>query len=131
MLRWIVRTPRAHGEEWVNYIARATHTSEQLAASHGSPNWVILQRKRKWQFARKAAGRTDGRWTCRLLAWRPWFRCAPRRCVGHPAKRWGDDLAEFAGDGWSDAAANDDLWEAALSGFVDYDASIWRSRAYH
>ncbi len=45
-------------------------------------------------------------------------------------KRWGDDLASYAGGDWAKEAANDGLWQAALSGYVDADGLVWRGRAY-
>ena len=127
MLRWMINTPRAREEEWVDYIRRATHSSEELAASFGSISWVVTQRERKWRYAGKAALQNDRRWTRRLLGWRPWFRCWPRRLVGHPAKRWDDDLSSFAGGDWVNVAAHDETWQAALCGFIDSTGSVWRS----
>ena len=130
MLRWMTRVARKGDEDWVDYITRATHCSEELAASHGLTNWVLAQRKRKWQFAGRTAAQTDGRWTRRLLSWRPWFRCWPRRRVGHPFRRWSDDITTFAGDGWIDEAVRNGLWHTALPGFVDAEGLIWRSHAF-
>ena len=127
MLRWMIRTARAHDEDWVTYIKRATHTSEELASSLGSVRWVVLQRKRKWQFAGKAAVQSDGRWSRRLLGWRPWFRCLPRRDIGHPVKRWDDDISSLAGGDWIREAARDKVWQAALSGFIDESGVMWRA----
>ena len=44
MLRWIVRVARTSDEDWVQYITRATHQSEELAATYGANDWVQLQR---------------------------------------------------------------------------------------
>jgi hypothetical protein len=130
MLRWMTRVARQPEEDWVDFITRATHLSEELAASHGSKNWITTHRQRKWQFAGKAATHVDGRWTHRLLAWRPWFRCWPKRSVGHPVRRWSDDIVTFAGGDWIDEAARDGMWQASLTGFIDAEGLIWRNRAY-
>ena len=74
MLRWIVSVPRQLDEEWVDYIQRATHRSEELAARQGHVDWVSLSRQRKWILAGRAARSSDGRWMHRVLSWRPWFR---------------------------------------------------------
>ena len=117
MLRWMIRIPRTHAEDWVDYITRATHSSEELAASHGSRNWVLTQRTRKWQFAGKAAAQQDGRWTHRLLAWKPWFRCLPTRDVGRPCTRWEDDMVQLAGGNWANAAHDHNLWTLLAPGY--------------
>jgi len=126
----MTRVARQPEEDWVDFITRATHLSEELAASHGSKNWITTHRQRKWQFAGKAATHVDGRWTHRLLAWRPWFRCWPKRSVGHPVRRWSDDIMTFAGGDWIDEAARDGMWQASLTGFIDAEGLIWRNRAY-
>ena len=90
MLRWMIRPARNVSEEWPDYIKRATHTCEALAARYGSTDWMTLQRTRKCNLAAKCALGTDQRWSCRLLHWRPWFRCTQHRDVGHPTKRWTD-----------------------------------------
>jgi hypothetical protein len=119
MLRWIVAVPRQPEEDWVEYIQRATHRSEELAARHGSIDWITLSRQRKWTLAGKAASAVDGRWMQRILSWRPWFRIAPHRCVGRPNKRWEDDLVALAGDDWPDSARNAAIWEAAASAYIN------------
>ena len=47
MLRWIVRVARTSDEDWLEYITRATHQSEELPATYGANDWVQLQRQRK------------------------------------------------------------------------------------
>ena len=90
MLRWIVQTIRLPEENWVEYIKRATHVAEDVAATHGSKNWVQLQRRRQWMLAGKVASAEDDRWSNRILGWKPWFRSLSCRPVGHPCKRWDD-----------------------------------------
>ena len=130
MLRWMCRIPKRPEEEWGSFISRATHASEDLAAKHGLSNWVVTQRLRKFECACKAAGRKDGRWTHLLLSWRPWFRCIPRRCVGHPTRRWCDDLVAFAGGNWHRDLTDQDLAAASLNGFIDAKGQIWRHHSY-
>ena len=112
MLRWMIRTARSSEESWPGYITRATAKSEKLAEQHGSKDWVQVYRQCKCQLARKAATRTDGRWSHKLLTWKPWFRASPHRSAGHPVKRWEDDFVKLAGDCWSDAAMPAEFWEA-------------------
>ena len=92
MLRWMVSTPRRAQETFVDYIICSTHHSEDLAAQHGSTDWVVARQKQKSALATKTAGIGDLRWTKRLLNWKPWFRCRPHRSVGCPVRKWVDDL---------------------------------------
>ena len=112
MLRWMVGVPRLPEETWPDFIKRATHRCEDLAHTHGAADWVVLQRTQKWRLAGKAAVSSDGRWTKRMLDWKPWFRVFPHRDVGHPFKRWDDDIVKVAGGGWPDAALDGVIWQA-------------------
>ncbi len=92
MHRWMIKSARKTDEPWPDYIRRATHTAEDLAFCHGGADWITLQCKRKCELAAKCMLSIDGRWSKRLMQWKPWFRCAPHRDVGHPVKRWTDQL---------------------------------------
>eukprot|EP00973_Karenia_brevis_P024067 3319378-Karenia_brevis.AAC.1 len=102
----MIRVAPAQDEEWPVYIHRWTHLCETVASKYGSTDWIYLQRKRTWDLAGKSACRSDGRWSCKLLDWKPWFRCQPYRRIGHPCKRWTDSLAEYAGPSWKSIAHN-------------------------
>ena len=118
MLRWIVGLPRSAGEAWVDYVQRSTHIAEELFNTRGSCDWVSLQRRRKWMLAGRFAAATDQRWSRRLLDWLPWHRIVPRRSVGHPRKRWADDIVNIAGGDWSRVAQSKEQWSALIEGFV-------------
>ena len=118
MLRWMTCVGRHVDEDWVEYIQRATHRSEDLAAQHGASDWIELQRRRKWKLAGRSAKQTDGRWSTRLLNWQPWFRTTPRRDIGHPRKRWEDDLTKLAGS-WTAVATDEGMWKALEPGYVE------------
>jgi len=90
MLRWMMKTARCDNESWPDYISRATHRVEDMAFQHGCKDWVDVQCQRKCKLAAKTWLSTDGRWASRLMHWKPFFRCSPHRCVGHPVKRWSD-----------------------------------------
>jgi hypothetical protein len=92
MLRWMMPTVRYDGEAWSDYMSRATHRVEDLAFQHGFKDWVDIQGQRECKLAAKTWLTADGRWAKRLMHWTPFFRCSPRRCVGHPVKRWSDAL---------------------------------------
>ena len=109
---------RAQDEDWVPFVVRATHKAEDMASSLGSPDWVSLQRRKKWRLAGKLAASNDNRWGRRLLEWRPWFRTTPWRTVGRPVARWTDDLCRFARGSWVDTAQDGDMWAILEEGFV-------------
>jgi hypothetical protein len=119
MLRWITRVGRRPEEDWVSYIRRATSRCEALATEHAVSDWVIKQRELKWKLAGLTANRNDQRWSTRLLSWTPWFRVTPKRNVGRPCKRWEDDIMNYAGGSWTDAAKDKGLWQTLESGFIE------------
>jgi len=96
MLRRMIRITRAPAEPWPDFMKRATHISEGLANSNGATDWVAVQRERKLNLATKTFCYDDGRWSQRLLTWQPWFRCCPTRSIGHPVKRWDENLTRLA-----------------------------------
>ena len=110
--------PRRPEETWPDFIQRATHRSEDLASTHGAVDWVVLQRTQTWRLAGRASQSTDGRWTKKLLDWKPWFRVFPHRDVGHPHKRWEDDVTKLAGGDWPEKAEDKDLWALLGGAFV-------------
>ena len=79
-------------------------------------------RQRKWTLAGRAASSEDGRWTGRILLWKPWFRVMARRCVGRPAKRWDEDLVALAGGNWPESARNELIWDAGAIAYIDHPA---------
>ena len=112
MLRWMMPTLRRQGEGWPEYITRATERVEDIATKNRVSDWVALQQVRKGKLAGQAASHTNGRWTSRILQWKPWFRCISHRDVGHPIRRWEDPLVDVAGGSWPDAAKDAELWAA-------------------
>ena len=119
MLRWMVGTRRLVDESWVDFIIRATAEAENVAKKYGATCWLLVQRRRKWRFSGQTARRTDGRWSQRLLDWKPWFRCAPRRRVGRPTARWEDCFVQIAGGNWTEAAKDESLWACFEEHFCD------------
>ena len=102
------RKPRFSNETWVEYVQRATHEIEDKVRNASSDNWVVQSWRIKFKFAAKMALVDDGRWTKRLLEWKPWF---PKgRQVGRPCTRWSDKFTKIAGEGWTEAAKEPDTW---------------------
>ncbi|RVE41080.1 hypothetical protein evm_014267 [Chilo suppressalis] len=65
--------------------------------------------KLKWQWAGHISRRTDGRWSRKVLEWRPRLG---KRSVGRPETRWDDDIRRLAGVGWMRVAENREQWRA-------------------
>ena len=134
MLRYIVGVRRKQDETWVEYIKRATHTSEDFATKCGVQSWIEIQRRKKWRIAGKAARCSEDRWCKRILNWQPWFRCNPKRDVGRPRTRWNDDIVSIAGESWTEAAADQAFWRTLEDGYLNkqwWCTSVWRARAWH
>ena len=119
MLRQLLGFRRCPTEEWVEYIKRTTAQAETRYKQCGYDDWVTQSRRKKWRFARRAAIADDGRWSRRLLEWRPHFRCQPFRRVGRPNARWEDAIVAICGDSWLEAARDAYLWKALEPEFVE------------
>ena len=84
---------RAESEEWVDFIQRTTHKSEECMRAYGSVNWIEIYQQRKNKFAQLTVSREDNRWSKRLMHWFPLHGLG--RSVGHPRERWSDDLDAY------------------------------------
>ena len=69
----------------------------------------------KWNWAGHVARMTDGRWTKRLVEWRP--RHEAYRSRGRPPSRWTDDIKRVAGN-WIQVAQNRRKWLELREAFV-------------
>ena len=99
---------------------RATiHVAEDVAAKHASKNWLHSQCHRQWMLAGKVAIAEDGRWSNRILGWKPWFRSLSCRPVGQPCERWDDNITQLAGGGWVQSARDSGLWTLSY-GFIHF-----------
>ena len=111
-------TRRLTEETWVEHIQRATHLAEDMMQSLGYECWVTEHRRRKWRLAGRVSQSNDGRWSKRLLGWQPFFRCVPRRNVGHPYRRWEDSIVDVAGGDWVNVTLDADLWAMLEPAYV-------------
>ncbi len=67
-------------------------------------------------WAGHVARRCDGRWATKALDW--WPEDGHRK-VGHPAKRWTDDVEKAAGgDIWRLIAFDRDAWKALEEAYI-------------
>ena len=101
-------------EPWIEWLQRAARNIGNKLQGIRSEDWVVSARKRKWRFAGKVARCTDGRWSKRLLIWKP----RGFRNRGGPYTRWEADIASVAGGGWIDFAADEEFWRLVEEGYV-------------
>ena len=106
----MLSSKRRTDEDWVEFVKRSTHESEDLAEKYGASDWNTLQILAKWRFAGKTGRHTDFRWSTRLLAWKPWFQHLPLRRVGRPDTRWEDLFVKEMGSEWEKYTRDEDLW---------------------
>ena len=69
----------------------------------------------KWRWAGHVARCSDGRWTRKVLEWRP---RDSRRSVGRPQARWSDDIRKIAGTGWMQQAQDRERWQTMGEAYV-------------
>ena len=118
MLRTMLGKKRLPTEDWVTYVKRTTEEAESMMRSCGYHNWIEQSPRKKLRFAVKTASVDDNRWSKRLLDWKPFFRCSPRRRAGHPYRRWEDPIIEIAGGDWPAAAADMCFWHLLETGYM-------------
>ena len=107
-------------EDWVTWASRLHGVAWQGMQRNHLDDWVTMQKRKKWQWAGHTCRRTDGRWSTELLHWTP----QGRRKVGHPEKRWSDDIFKFHSnqDGnveWEITAQDRATWQSLEEGFVN------------
>jgi hypothetical protein len=69
----------------------------------------------KWRWAGHISRRDDGRWSNRVLEWRP---RTGHRNVGRPATRWSDDIAKAAGRKWKRLTGDREGWRNIEEAYV-------------
>ena len=106
MLRFMICRRKRTDDDWASNVQDSTHQVRNIMKEHQIQDWVSYQRLRKWRFARTTTLRTDGRWSTRILNWKPVLHQG--RSAGHLATRWEDDIATFVGGNWIDIAKRSD-----------------------
>ncbi|KAL3283461.1 hypothetical protein HHI36_006605 [Cryptolaemus montrouzieri] len=76
----------------------------------------------KWKWAGHLARTTDGRWTKKILEWRP--RHEAKRSIGRPPTRWSDDIKRIQTN-WIQTAQNRRMWHSLREAYVQQ----WTERA--
>ena len=118
MARKMFPTARMEEESWVEYIQRSTQRADAILNGFGSCDWVVESRRRKWNFAGKVGTCADGRWTTSLLNWVPLH--GRGRNVGHPFKRWRDEIEDLVGGEWTEVANDFELWKIMGTRFAEH-----------
>ena len=80
-------------EDFNSWIQRATGLPEQELEKAHLEDWVAQQRRSYWRWAGHTCRRTDNRWAVKVWKWTPEDGGRP---VGHPKKRWIDELSGYA-----------------------------------
>ena len=99
---------------------RATAIAERSREDAAVESWIAAQRRRYWRWAGHVARCSDGRWTHKILDWRP---ANGFRYRGRPLKRWSDDAdAFFASIGygrgaWREVAQQREFWKQLENDF--------------
>ena len=109
----------------VKWTEQATHIAEHAMRQNGVPDWVEEHRKRKWRWAGKCIRCTDGRWSKRLLVWKP---SGGHRKVGGQQMRWATSLEKMvtrhtgSATGnltqWMELAKDKNIWDAMENAYV-------------
>ena len=105
-------------ESWVEWIQRTTGVALKEAEKAKVPDWVLEQRRRKWQWAGHLMRRTDSRWSTTTLLWTP---VGGQRRVGHPPTRWTDSIEAMlnhCGEKWAALASDRNAWAEKAARFA-------------
>ena len=138
MLRIMLRTPRRRDQQtdpdaqprnsdglepWVDYIRRSTKKGEEALERLHIDDWISIQRRRKWRWAKRVCSSEAHEWTLQALRWDPQQdpTCGARRRPGRPKRRWCDDIRQHAGPNWM-SIANTDMWEVLEPSYVGRSA---------
>ena len=115
-------------EPWVDWIRRCTHDVEQRFTNPHIPDWISLQRSRKWTWASRIANETNNKWSLKALLWDPALdpRYSARRRQARPRRRWTDDIRQHARHHDNDDDDDDDR-EPQLG--IDRSDRVWMTLA--
>lgn len=104
-------------EKWPKWMKRITGLVDVQLKKANIDEWVVAQRRRKWKWVGHIARRCDGRWATKVFDWWPE---GGRRKVGHPVKKWTDQLQQLTGgDMWRLMAFERDEWKALEETYVE------------
>lgn len=88
--------------------------NEDLRRRTGVQDIIERITRLKWRWAGHVARTKDGRWSKKLLEWRP---RADKRSVGRPPTRWTDDIKRITTN-WIGTAQNREEWKTLEEAYV-------------
>jgi Reverse transcriptase (RNA-dependent DNA polymerase) len=89
--------------------------NEDIRKKTGIKDIVERIAELKWQWTGHIARQKDGRWTLRIIQWRP---RETKRSVGRPPLRWIDDIKQIAGKHWHQTAQDRSKWKELGKAYV-------------
>ena len=84
-------------EPWSEWIKRSTREAETRMSKLRLEDWVTMQRRRKWRWARKLVASDEFNWATAAIQWDPTIdpKLKSRRRPGRPKTRWADDIRNY------------------------------------
>ena len=84
-------------EPWSEWIKRSTREAETRMSKLRLEDWVTMQRRRKWRWARKLVASDEFNWATATIQWDPTIdpKLKSRRRPGRPKTRWADDIRNY------------------------------------
>ena len=113
--------PAIELETWVDFVKHAAEKVDAISDQMGMESWLVLHRRRKWQFAGSLVRQRDSRWSQQVVHWTP--NLGFRRSAGAPKTRWADQLEKFAGGDWLTFAQEPYEWDAIEDVHASWDFS--------
>ena len=83
-------------EPWADFLKRTARWTEEQLQNAGLSQWLVLWKRRKWQWAGKLVEEGADKWSTRAALWQPLTQSsAPRgRRQARPRRRWDQDLVD-------------------------------------
>lgn len=107
-------TQRRMERSMIGLTLRDRVRNEEIRRRTGVDDIIQRITKQKWRWAGHIARMADGRWTKRLIEWRP---RADKRSQGRPPTRWTDDLKRITTN-WIATAKNRENWRRLEEAYV-------------
>ena len=109
-------------EPWVDWIVRVTREAEARLTQCKIEDWVVTQRRYKWQWAAHIASMDHDRWSFLAARWNPDSQLSAKRAQGKPKTRWQDNISQFlrqhgSYEEWLYTAADRIYWESMEDAF--------------
>lgn len=112
--RKLQKTQRRMERSMLGISLRDRIRNEEIRRRTGVDDVLERVTRAKWRWAGHVARSNDGRWTRKILEWRP---RADKRSRGRPPTRWTDDLKRIHTN-WMEAAQNRERWKCLGEAYV-------------